>query len=538
MGYRLEEDNRIVINNVADLSLKKLDMLQNTELIDTVVIESELGRDEYDVEKYKEIYQSLIELTDGIDRNWSNLKKFILIYRRVSKLIEYDHRAKHTKRANKLEQKYKIKNMKKARNLENGLIKGKAVCKGYAEILRNACLMRGINAIKVKGRTTPNGRIATHSWNQVEIEDGVWIEVDPTWDHNSGIKYMGTDEKQFRKTHFYVKRGIPALIDAEEHATTEIDLNSFLNLELDLPSEYRYTLSEQNKLIELIEKRDVEGLDIHEELKSVLDKIEERMDEEGEIKKNISVFQSVGYINDDEMYVRGIPNRRKFNGKYNIKEINREIGKSVESKIKANQILLIKKMINQKGIGLHPDRIAELREGVQKGTITLDEAYKIIEYKKGQIDNIDDIRDTIVLRQMKKGALQFETECGYTIERLHELGFSTEEIKLLQRKSRIIEKKQLDIKIKDVVEEEIANKQKQDLYPGKKLVYGQEKIAEIGVRTIKKAKGINDFIDTNEYLKSLYEESMIAKSDTRRASYIVGKNKRELQEKETIDWQR
>ena len=31
---------------------------------------------------------------------------------------------------------------------------------------------------------------------------------------------------------------------------------------------------------------------------------------------------------------------------------------------------------------------------------------------------------------------------------------------------------------------------------------------------------------------------MIAKSDTRRASYIVGKNKRELQEKETIDWQR
>ena len=90
MGYRLEEDNRIVINNVADLSLKKLDMLQNTELIDTVVIESELGRDEYDVEKYKEIYQSLIELTDGIDRNWSNLKKFILIYRRVSKLIEYD----------------------------------------------------------------------------------------------------------------------------------------------------------------------------------------------------------------------------------------------------------------------------------------------------------------------------------------------------------------------------------------------------------------------------------------------------------------
>lgn len=57
-----------------------------------------------------------------------------------------------------------------------GLIKGKSVCQGNAEIIRNLCAEFGIEATVVRGKGIEGGG---HAWNQVQL-DGVWYDDDFT----------------------------------------------------------------------------------------------------------------------------------------------------------------------------------------------------------------------------------------------------------------------------------------------------------------------------------------------------------------------
>lgn len=59
----------------------------------------------------------------------------------------------------------------------DALIKGRAVCSGYAEAFKTLLDMLGIENHSVKG--TVNGE--SHSWNLVKL-DGEWYHVDVTWD--------------------------------------------------------------------------------------------------------------------------------------------------------------------------------------------------------------------------------------------------------------------------------------------------------------------------------------------------------------------
>ena len=56
-----------------------------------------------------------------------------------------------------------------------GLIKGRTVCQGNAEIIRNLCAEYEIEATSVRGKI-PEG---AHEWNQVKL-DGVWYDDDFT----------------------------------------------------------------------------------------------------------------------------------------------------------------------------------------------------------------------------------------------------------------------------------------------------------------------------------------------------------------------
>lgn len=58
------------------------------------------------------------------------------------------------------------------------LINGVCVCEGYAEALKLLCDREKIPCITVMG--TGNG--GAHKWNMVQMEDGEWYTVDPTWD--------------------------------------------------------------------------------------------------------------------------------------------------------------------------------------------------------------------------------------------------------------------------------------------------------------------------------------------------------------------
>ena len=119
-------------------------------------------------------------------------------------------------------------------NLENrnllGLLKGKGVCQGYVEILRNIAAEYKIQVEPRRGTIPVNGKKSSHEWSQVKL-DGVWYDDDFTnyrdalstnnldlchcflmgarSDGISSTKYVGYETKQ--KIHSVGK--IPSLAD-------------------------------------------------------------------------------------------------------------------------------------------------------------------------------------------------------------------------------------------------------------------------------------------------------------------------------------
>ena len=83
-------------------------------------------------------------------------------------------------------------NQNKGRNIEQtdiedgsliGLINGRALCRGNAEIIRNLCAEFNIESIVING--------STHAWNQVKL-DGVWYDDDFT-SYNYALKRKDTN---------------------------------------------------------------------------------------------------------------------------------------------------------------------------------------------------------------------------------------------------------------------------------------------------------------------------------------------------------
>jgi hypothetical protein len=57
------------------------------------------------------------------------------------------------------------------------------VCEGYARAMKVICDTLGIPCILMSGfATAPSGSLIDHMWNYVQMEDGNWYALDPTWD--------------------------------------------------------------------------------------------------------------------------------------------------------------------------------------------------------------------------------------------------------------------------------------------------------------------------------------------------------------------
>lgn len=71
------------------------------------------------------------------------------------------------------------------------LINGRSVCEGYAELFKMLCDKYNIPCITVNGDGLVNDfSITSHKWNMVQMENGKWYGVDPTWaDQGSRIYY-------------------------------------------------------------------------------------------------------------------------------------------------------------------------------------------------------------------------------------------------------------------------------------------------------------------------------------------------------------
>lgn len=164
----------------------------------------------YDIAEYRKIREALEEIVYNIDDSLSDAEKFAIIYYRISqKIATYDVPA-HAEAYSKEHALYQNKLRNSARNLSEGLIpqegfdldtnspdttiKNRCVCAGYADILKNALAMVGIESVLDNGPTqidssNPNNikYSGLHEWNKVRI-DGKWYYADVCWDNGDNVR--------------------------------------------------------------------------------------------------------------------------------------------------------------------------------------------------------------------------------------------------------------------------------------------------------------------------------------------------------------
>lgn len=151
--------------------------------------------DTYDIRLFQQIMSKLHEITDDIEPNIPGLKKFAIIYDRIGRHISYDSPVLGFSQSDD--------NYRKSRNLENGLLKGKCVCEGYAEILMNALKIVGIENTMVFGEVL----VRTE-----ELEIDVFQE---TKTKNGEMCYFGIDKNGNRIKCVMKKDGLWSV--AKEH---------------------------------------------------------------------------------------------------------------------------------------------------------------------------------------------------------------------------------------------------------------------------------------------------------------------------------
>ncbi len=168
---------------------------------------------EYSIDEYKKIRQGLEEIVGDIDNSLSDVEKFAIIYYRLSKKISTYDTSAISDSYSKEHAIYQNKVRNTSRNLSEGLIPqegfdlntnspdrtliNRCVCAGYADILKNALALVGVESIVDSGATRidssdPNhpkySRL--HAWNRIKI-DGKWYYADLCWDRGERVIQNG-----------------------------------------------------------------------------------------------------------------------------------------------------------------------------------------------------------------------------------------------------------------------------------------------------------------------------------------------------------
>lgn len=86
----------------------------------------------------------------------------------------------------------------------------KGVCNAYAAAFKLMCDRYGIPCVHLSGATTAGN----HAWNYVQMEDGIWYAVDPTWSDGETIDYsyflVGKDSENRTGDPFGATHDVPA----------------------------------------------------------------------------------------------------------------------------------------------------------------------------------------------------------------------------------------------------------------------------------------------------------------------------------------
>lgn len=239
-GKSVPQNVRLKIESVADLSVNDINDLTSRasalgiNISEVQIYDSSRHNNHnqiapYKLSEYAYIRETLDIIVDGISNSDSDIDKFATIYQRLMDNITYDYDA--IKSDNASEAKYYSEKRDSSRNLREGLEEGKCVCPGYADILRNALMMVGINAENVSGFTKRNSRgeeAGFHSWNMIELDDGTgikkWYNTDLTWCAGKGPATM---EKVTLKGDVpeFCNRHMPWSVGLPKASSTDFDRN-------------------------------------------------------------------------------------------------------------------------------------------------------------------------------------------------------------------------------------------------------------------------------------------------------------------------
>lgn len=175
----------ITINNMGELPLDKLAILEQYFDIDGIKIQDKdkekSGRSNQgestplNLNTYKRIRAVVDDIIQGLyvnekaDKMQVDFQLATQIIDRIAQMVEYDHDAAKSKKGS-----IEVKN---ASGMV-GLLTGKAICKGYSEILRNVMSCANIECSSIEGISTVDNQ--DHSWNQVKLGDN-WFNVDLTF---------------------------------------------------------------------------------------------------------------------------------------------------------------------------------------------------------------------------------------------------------------------------------------------------------------------------------------------------------------------
>lgn len=226
------------VNSMVDISLEVAQRLKEQGISCNIRFESfdnNVSQNaEYTLDEYIAMSQKMEELIGDIDSNLPEEEKFRLIYERILKYLEYDTPAAYPK--TKEEEAYSKANRDNCRNLRNALLQGKCVCAGFADVLKNACLLKGIQCEYISGpvdslesrdaylledkKERERKRVVSsdekdvivreyHAWVKVRI-NGVWYNCDPTWDKDN-ISNDHVPKYAFLSDEMLVKLGRPTV---------------------------------------------------------------------------------------------------------------------------------------------------------------------------------------------------------------------------------------------------------------------------------------------------------------------------------------
>ena len=126
------------------------------------------------IQTYKSIYRQLSTLVSDIPKTLEEKERFKEVYQRLAMYIEYDHEAIEENSA------YAVENEDTSRNLENAVLRNKAVCTGFAETLKQTLSLVDVESTIVYSLEDEEGN--SHAYNLVKIQ-GKWYNADLTWDY-------------------------------------------------------------------------------------------------------------------------------------------------------------------------------------------------------------------------------------------------------------------------------------------------------------------------------------------------------------------